>query len=175
MTHAIQRRITMRVLSPGAVTLVSRKGAVVHFEAQGFMDIDAKQPMQKDSVFGLASMTKPITATAILMLMEQGKLRLNDPVSRFIPEFKNVNKVRVFGSQALLSGSARGEQEDPADQTQDPGSRAGAAQPRDNRSRSADTYLRADEHRGDESGSPATVGHAIEHLGNTGSSLRASA
>jgi CubicO group peptidase (beta-lactamase class C family) len=73
----------------GAITMVSRKGRVAHFEAQGQMDLESKSPMRKDAVFRIASMSKPITGVAILMLMEEGKLRLSDPVSRFIPEFKN--------------------------------------------------------------------------------------
>ena len=73
----------------GAVTLVARKGRVIHFEAQGLRDIEMNKPMSVDSVFQLASMTKPITAVAVLMLMEQGKLLLGDPVSTFIPEFKD--------------------------------------------------------------------------------------
>jgi CubicO group peptidase (beta-lactamase class C family) len=73
----------------GAVTLVARKGKVVHFEAQGLADIDANKPMRTDALFALASMTKPVTAVAVLMLMEEGKLVLSDPVSKFIPEFKN--------------------------------------------------------------------------------------
>ncbi|MEP6919344.1 MAG: serine hydrolase domain-containing protein, partial [Acidobacteriota bacterium] len=73
----------------GAVTMVSRKGQIAHFEAQGLMDIEAKTPMRKDAIFRMASMSKPVTGVAILMLMEEGKLRLTDPVSRFIPEFKN--------------------------------------------------------------------------------------
>ena len=73
----------------GAVTMVSRKGRIAHYEAQGLMDIEAKTPMRKDAIFRMASMSKPVTGVAILMLMEEGKLRLTDPVSRFIPEFKN--------------------------------------------------------------------------------------
>jgi CubicO group peptidase (beta-lactamase class C family) len=73
----------------GAVTMVTRKGRVTHFEAQGLMDIENKTPMRKDAIFRMASMSKPVTGVAILMLMEEGKLRLTDPVSRFIPEFKN--------------------------------------------------------------------------------------
>jgi CubicO group peptidase (beta-lactamase class C family) len=71
----------------GAVTLVARRGRVAHFEAHGLMDIEARKPMTTDVIFRLASMSKPVTAVAILMLLEEGKLRLNDPVSRFIPEF----------------------------------------------------------------------------------------
>jgi CubicO group peptidase (beta-lactamase class C family) len=74
---------------PGAVTLVARHGKVVHLEAHGQMDIEAKRQMQTSTIFRLASMTKPITAVAILMLMEENKLILGDPVSKFIPEFKN--------------------------------------------------------------------------------------
>jgi CubicO group peptidase (beta-lactamase class C family) len=59
------------------------------------MDIESKKPMPKDGIFRLASMSKPITGAAVLMLVEEGKIRLTDPVSRFIPEFKNLNKVAV--------------------------------------------------------------------------------
>ena len=74
----------------GVVTLVARRGRLVHFEAQGLADIEAKTPMRKDAIFRMASCSKPVTAVAVLMLMEEGKLRLSDPVSRFIPEFKNL-------------------------------------------------------------------------------------
>jgi CubicO group peptidase (beta-lactamase class C family) len=73
----------------GAVTLVARKGKVVHFEAHGLADIDAKKAMSKDTLFRLASMTKPVTAVSILMLLEEGKLVLSDPVSKFVPGYKN--------------------------------------------------------------------------------------
>jgi CubicO group peptidase (beta-lactamase class C family) len=73
----------------GAVTLVARKGRVVHFEAHGMADVEASKPMKTDTLFWLASMTKPVTAVSILMLLEEGKLVLSDPVSRFIPEYKN--------------------------------------------------------------------------------------
>jgi CubicO group peptidase (beta-lactamase class C family) len=79
----------------GAVTLVMRKGKVVHFEAQGLMDLESNKPMRTDTLFRMASMTKPMTAVAILMLMEDGKLVLSDPVSKFVPEFKSP-KVAVW-------------------------------------------------------------------------------
>src|SRR4051812_2954886 len=63
----------------GAVTLVARKGHVVHFDAHGFADLDARKAMSKDTLFRLASMTKPVTAVSILMLLEEGKLVLSDP------------------------------------------------------------------------------------------------
>ena len=63
------------------------------------MDLEAKTPMRKDAIFRMASMSKPITGVAILMLMEEGKVRLNDPVSRFIPEFKDT-KVAIARTTA---------------------------------------------------------------------------
>ena len=76
------------------MTLVARRGKIVHFEAQGLADIDSKKPMMKDSIFRLASMSKPITAVAVMMMIEEGKVRLTDRVSAFIPEFKTL-KVAV--------------------------------------------------------------------------------
>ena len=85
--ETIQRAIDAKRIS-GAVTVVARRGHVAHFEARGLMDIEANAPMRKDAIFRIASMTKPVTGVAILMLVEEGKIRLSDPVSRFVPEFK---------------------------------------------------------------------------------------
>ena len=74
----------------GAVTLVVRKGKVTHFEAHGLMDVASMRPMKKDTIFQIASMTKPVTGVAFLMLLEEGKVRLTDPVSKFIPEFDGI-------------------------------------------------------------------------------------
>jgi CubicO group peptidase (beta-lactamase class C family) len=74
---------------PGTVSLVARRGHVVHLEAQGLMDLESRAPMRADSIFRIASMTKPITSIAVMMLLEEGKYLLTDPVSKFIPEFKN--------------------------------------------------------------------------------------
>ena len=79
----------------GAVTLVARKGRVVHFETHGLADIESHKPMTKGTLFRLASMTKPVTAVSILMLLEEGKLVLSDPISKFVPEYKNP-KVAVW-------------------------------------------------------------------------------
>ncbi len=76
--------------TPGAVTLVARNGKVVHFEAHGFLDAAKTKPMQKDSLFRLASMTKPIITTAAMMLVEQGKLKLSDPIAMWLPELKDL-------------------------------------------------------------------------------------
>ena len=84
----IQRYIDSKSIS-GAVTVVARKGRIAHFEAQGLMDLESKKPMTKEIIFRVASMSKPVTAVALMMLVEEGKIRLNDPVSRFIPEFKD--------------------------------------------------------------------------------------
>jgi CubicO group peptidase (beta-lactamase class C family) len=73
----------------GGVTMMARHGKVVHLEAVGMADREAGKPMQTDSIFRIASMTKPITSVAIMVLSEQGKLGLDDPVSKYIPEFEN--------------------------------------------------------------------------------------
>jgi CubicO group peptidase (beta-lactamase class C family) len=89
----IQRHIDAHRIS-GAVTLVARKGRIAHLAAHGLMDVESKKPMAKDSIFRVWSMSKPVAGVAILMLMEEGKVRLTDPVSTFIPEFKGM-KVAV--------------------------------------------------------------------------------
>ena len=73
----------------GSVSLIARKGKVVHLEARGVMDLESKKPMQTDSIFRLASMTKPIASIAVMMLHEEGRFLLTDPISKFLPEFKN--------------------------------------------------------------------------------------
>src|SRR5258708_30302473 len=88
INETVQRYIDSGQIT-GAVTVVSRKGRIAHFEAQGLMDLESKTPMRKDAIFRMASMSKPVTGVAILMLVEDGQVRLTDPASRFIPEFKN--------------------------------------------------------------------------------------
>jgi len=94
ISEAVDRHIAAGNVA-GAVTLVARRGKIAHFEAQGVMDVDTKKPMAKDNLFRLASMSKPIAGVAVMMLVEEGKIRLSDPVSRFIPEFSALNKVAV--------------------------------------------------------------------------------
>jgi CubicO group peptidase (beta-lactamase class C family) len=74
--------------APGIVTLVAREGKVVDVHAVGFQDVEKNIPMKTDAIFRIASMSKPITSVAIMMLYEEGKLLLTDPVSKFIPAFK---------------------------------------------------------------------------------------
>jgi CubicO group peptidase (beta-lactamase class C family) len=107
---AVQRHIDAKSLA-GAVTMVVRNGRIAHLEAHGLIDIDANRPMPKDGIFRLASTSKPVTAVAVMMMVEEGKLRLTDPVSRFIPEFKGM-KVAVpkpgFEAAAAAAGGRGG-------------------------------------------------------------------
>jgi CubicO group peptidase (beta-lactamase class C family) len=80
----------------GVVTMVSRHGKVVEFDAVGKRDVAANAPMQKDSIFRIYSMSKPITGVAMMILFEEGKWQLNDPISKYIPQFKDL-KVYSLG------------------------------------------------------------------------------
>lgn len=82
----------------GAVTLVARRGKIVELGAAGEADLATHRPMRPDTMFAIASMTKPITATSVMILVDEGKLYLDDPASKFIPEFKQT---------ALQSGPPR--------------------------------------------------------------------
>ena len=73
----------------GAVTMVIRHGQVAWFDAQGMADREAGKAMQRDSIFRICSMSKPITSTAVMMLYEEGKFLLEDPISKYLPEFKS--------------------------------------------------------------------------------------
>ena len=105
--EAVQRHIDAGSV-PGAVTLVARRGKVVHFEAHGYNDVEGKKAMPKDAIFRLASMSKPIGAVAVMMMIEEGKVRLNDPVSRFIPEFKQSVVAVPKGGAAPAAAGGRG-------------------------------------------------------------------
>jgi CubicO group peptidase (beta-lactamase class C family) len=92
----------------GSVTLVARDGKIAHFEAQGLMDIETKKPMAKDSMFRIMSMTKPVVGVSVLMLIEEGKIRLTDPISRFIPEFKDIKVGVLLPNQPAAPAGQRG-------------------------------------------------------------------
>jgi CubicO group peptidase (beta-lactamase class C family) len=111
--EAVLRHVEDKDVS-GAVTLVARRGRVVHFEAQGLMDIESKKPMLKDSIFRLASMSKPITAVAVMMMVEEGKIRLSDRVSTFIPEFKSMKVAVAKGTTTPVQMPAFGRGGPPA-------------------------------------------------------------
>ena len=80
-------------LVAGTVTLVARKGKIVHYTALGQSWIEEKKPMEKDNIFVIMSMTKPIVSTALMMLHEEGKFLLNDPIAKWIPEFENLQAI----------------------------------------------------------------------------------
>jgi CubicO group peptidase (beta-lactamase class C family) len=75
---------------PGAVVVIARNGKVAHFEAYGYLDGKKEKPMPKDAIFRIASMSKPIVTAAAMMMVEQGKFNLNDPIFMYLPEFKNM-------------------------------------------------------------------------------------
>ncbi|QOI96166.1 MAG: beta-lactamase family protein [Flammeovirgaceae bacterium] len=81
---------------PGAVVLLVRNGKIVYHQAFGYSDTEAKKAMQKDNIFRIASQTKAITSLAVMMLWEEGKFLLDDPVSKYIPEFKNPKVLKTF-------------------------------------------------------------------------------
>src|SRR5438093_2416300 len=94
----MQRHIDAGSFS-GTVTLVARNGRIAHLEAQGLMDIETKKEMAPNAMFRIMSMTKPIVGVSVLMMVEEGKVKLNDPVSKFIPEFKDLKVGVLQGTQ----------------------------------------------------------------------------
>lgn len=81
---------------PGAVALVARNGKIVYYKAFGMADNQSSRPLKKDDIFRIASQTKAITSTAVMMLWEEGKFQLDDPISKYIPEFKNPQVLQTF-------------------------------------------------------------------------------
>jgi CubicO group peptidase (beta-lactamase class C family) len=107
INQMIERRIAAGDLA-GAVTIVARKGKVVHHSTQGVMDLESKKPMASSTMFRIASMTKPVIGVAVMMLVEEGKLHLNDPVSRYIPQFKDMKVAMPIAPPAAGGGRAGG-------------------------------------------------------------------
>ena len=92
---------------PGAVTLVARHGAIVRLDAVGYQNLEDRKPMRTDSIFQIMSMTKPITAVGIMMLMEDGRLALSDPVEKYLPEFRQLRSdYRPITIRDLLTHTA---------------------------------------------------------------------
>ena len=87
--EAMQAIVTAGDMS-GAVTVVTTKDKIIHLDATGLADIAQKKPMQANTLFWMASMTKPVTAVSVLMLHDDGKLKVTDQVSKYIPEFANL-------------------------------------------------------------------------------------
>lgn len=87
--EAMQRYIDADLV-PGTVTLIARRGKIVHFEARGERWVEEGEPMGEDTIFRIASMTKPITSVALMMLFEEGHFLLTDPISKWLPEFSDM-------------------------------------------------------------------------------------
>ncbi|MGM0620298.1 MAG: serine hydrolase domain-containing protein [Bacteroidota bacterium] len=81
---------------PGIVSLVARNGKIVHWKAYGMADSQEGRELKRDDIFRIASQTKAITSTAVMMLWEQGKFQLDDPISKYIPEFRNQQVLKTF-------------------------------------------------------------------------------
>ena len=88
-TALLKRSVAEKKIA-GAVGAIARKGAVAYLEAVGVQDLESRAPMTERSLFRIYSMTKPVTAVAVMMLQEQGKFSLSDPVSKYLPEFADV-------------------------------------------------------------------------------------
>jgi len=103
----------------GAVTVVVSKDAVLHLESTGLADLATKRPMTADTLFWIASMSKPVTGAAVLMLQDEGKLNVADPVAKFLPEFANLQTpsgkpANLTITQLLTHTSGLGEASGPA-------------------------------------------------------------
>lgn len=89
LTETLAAEIGKRTM-PGAVLMIQRNNKLAYFEVLGALDPEKKTPTRKDAIFRIYSMSKPITTTAAMMLVEQGRLALADPVHKYLPEFKDV-------------------------------------------------------------------------------------
>jgi len=95
---AILQRAVQQGTIPGVVAMVTNKDRIIYEGAFGLMDVGNKKPMSKDTIFRIASMTKPVTSVAVMMLVEQGKLSLDDPVSKYLPSFKDREIIATFNA-----------------------------------------------------------------------------
>jgi len=95
---ALFQRAVQQGTAPGVVAAIATRNQVLYIKAVGMKDVAGQKPMTGDSIFRIASMTKPVTSAAIMLLQEQGKLRLDDPVSKYLPEFKDREVVATFNS-----------------------------------------------------------------------------
>jgi len=99
--HERMQRFADDGVVSGAVTLVARHDRVLSLDAVGCADLKTKQPMQPNTLFWIASMTKPVTAAAVMMLQDEGKLNVDDPVEKFLPEFRNQWLVQELDTNAM--------------------------------------------------------------------------
>jgi len=98
INQLIERKVKEEKIA-GALTLVARRGKLVHLATAGQSDIEANKPLKSDAIFRIYSMTKPITTVAAMLLYEEGKFQLDDPVAMYLPEFKDV---QVYGEGGVL-------------------------------------------------------------------------
>src|SRR6202012_5126965 len=88
---------------PGTQLVVYRRGKVAHSAVQGYADIERKAPVKDDTIYRIYSMTKPITSVAFMMLFEEGKVALDEPVAKYIPEWKNLGVFVAVSHPAFLT------------------------------------------------------------------------
>jgi len=105
---AIQKLVDEKRIA-GGVVVVARRGKVVQFEACGMMDMEDHKPMRRDAIFRIYSMSKPITSVAAMILYEQGKIKLDDPVSKYIPQFKDLDVVVDPDAEEITTAPAHRE------------------------------------------------------------------
>ena len=94
-------------LLSGAVTMVWQRGEVLQVNEFGYRDVEARQPMTRDTVFRIASMSKPVTTAAAMTLLDEGKLALDDPVTRWLPEFEDMRVLDDRGGPLEATSPAR--------------------------------------------------------------------
>src|SRR5438093_2852168 len=99
--HSCMQQFVDKGTAAGIVTLVARHGRVAALDAVGFTDLESKQPMKVDSIFQIHSMTKPIVAIAAMILAEEGKLQVGDPVEKYLPEFRGQWVAESKSAQAM--------------------------------------------------------------------------
>ena len=99
--RAALERDVLAGMIPGAVVGIARKGRLAYLEAVGMRDVGKAQPMWADAVFSIASMTKPMTSAAIMMLHEEGRLLLGDPVSKYLPQMAGMKVAKVPNAETL--------------------------------------------------------------------------
>src|SRR5678816_2505956 len=105
----IDRFIQQKYLDTGklpcALTLVERNGQIAHSSALGLMDVERNRPLQQDTIFRIYSMTKPLTSLALMMLVEEGRVSLDDPVHRYIPQWRDLGVYAVSYTHLTLPTS----------------------------------------------------------------------
>ena len=95
ITRVVEKMISKKQIS-GAQILVQHKGDIVYFSSFGMRDLEEKSPIQEDTIFRIYSMTKPITSVAAMMLVEDGRLKLDEPVGHYVPELRDMT---IYGQK----------------------------------------------------------------------------